>query len=468
MKTYSVKDALSHFTVAADETIIELKGWVRSRRDSKAGLSFINLTDGSCFDTIQIVAENKLTNYDSEILHLTKDCSIIVQGKIVQSVGSGQKIEILAQKIEVTGFVENPDTYPVSPKRHTVEYLREVAHLRIRTNLISAVARVRNTVSFAIHEYLQKNGFYWIHTPIITASDAEGAGELFKVSTLDFNNLPKNENGTINYKEDFFGREAFLTVSGQLNLEAYCLALSKVYTFGPTFRAENSNTTRHLSEFWMVELEIAFANLMDCASWAQSLLKYIFQAVLNKNPDDMKFFAEFINKDAITRLEKVINKDFTIITYTEAIDKLIKSNKPFENKVSWGIDLASEHERWLCEELVDGPTIVINYPKEFKAFYMRLNEDGKTVAAMDILAPGVGEIIGGAQREDRYDVLLKKTQEFGLDQNSLNWYLDLRKFGTAPHSGFGLGLERILSYISAVQNVRDIIPFPRTPNNLHF
>ncbi|HMT03001.1 MAG TPA: asparagine--tRNA ligase, partial [Burkholderiales bacterium] len=358
--------------------------------------------------------------------------------KIVQSVGSGQKIEILAQKIEVTGFVENPDTYPVSPKRHTVEYLREVAHLRIRTNLISAVARVRNTVSFAIHEYLQKNGFYWIHTPIITASDAEGAGELFKVSTLNFNNLPKNENGTINYKEDFFGREAFLTVSGQLNLEAYCLALSKVYTFGPTFRAENSNTTRHLSEFWMVELEIAFANLMDCAAWAQSLLKYIFQAVLDKNPDDMKFFAEFINKDAITRLEKVINKDFTIITYTEAIDKLIKANKSFENKVSWGIDLASEHERWLCEELVDGPTIVINYPKDFKAFYMRLNDDGKTVAAMDILAPGVGEIIGGAQREDRYDVLLKKTQEFGLDQNALNWYLDLRKFGTAPHSGFGL------------------------------
>ncbi len=468
MKTYSVKQILNNFEQITNETMVELKGWVRSKRDSKAGLSFIALTDGSCFNTIQIVAQNKLTNYENEILHLTKDCAIIVKGKIVQSIGGEQKIEILAQEIEVVGFVENPDSYPISPKRHTVEYLREVAHLRIRTNLISAVARVRNTVSFAIHEYLQNNGFYWIHTPIITASDAEGAGELFKVSTLDFNNLPKGENGLVNYKEDFFGREAFLTVSGQLNGEAYCLALSKIYTFGPTFRAENSNTTRHLSEFWMVEPEIAFANLMDNASLAQSLLKHVFQAVLNKNPDDMKFFAEFINKDAINRLEKIINNDFAIITYTEAIDKLLKSNQIFENPVSWGIDLASEHERWLCEKLVNGPTIVIDYPKDFKAFYMRLNDDNKTVAAMDILAPGVGEIIGGAQREERYDILLKRIAELNLDTNTLNWYLDLRRFGTVPHAGFGLGLERILSYITAVQNVRDIIPFPRTPKHLNF
>jgi asparaginyl-tRNA synthetase len=448
--------------------IVEIKGWVKSRRDSKAGISFILLGDGSCFDGIQIVAENKLTNYDSEILRLTKDCSICVTGQIVASLGVGQAVEIMANTIEVIGFVENPDSYPVSPKRHSVEFLREVAHLRPRTNLIAAATRIRNTVSFAIHEYLQNNGFYWIHTPLITGADAEGAGELFQVTGFDLYNLPKDAAGNIDYKKDFFGRETFLTVSGQLNVEAYCMSLSKVYTFGPTFRAENSNTTRHLAEFWMIEPEIAFADLMDDAALAQNMLKYVFKTVLDKNADDMAFFAQFINKDVITRLEQLVNQNFEMLTYTEAIDKLLKSNKSFENNVSWGIDLASEHERWICEELIGRPTIVTNYPKDIKAFYMRQNEDGKTVAAMDILAPGVGEIVGGSQREERYDKLVERMKEMNISQEVLYWYLDLRRFGTAKHAGFGVGLERLVSYITGVQNVRDIIPFPRTSKSANF
>lgn len=466
MSTFSVKQLLNG--EAAVDSIIQVKGWVRSRRDSKAGISFVALSDGSCFDTVQIVAENKLSNYTDEVIRLTKDCSLIITGKVVKSLGGGQSIEILAENIEVVGWVENPDTYPVSPKRHTVEFLREVAHLRPRTNLIAAVTRIRNTVSFAVHEYLQKNGFYWIHTPLITGADAEGAGELFQVTGLDLNKLPRDEKGNIDYKQDFFGRETFLTVSGQLNVESYCMSLSKVYTFGPTFRAENSNTTRHLAEFWMIEPEIAFANLMDNAALAQAMMKYVFKTVLDKNADDMRFFAEFINKDVVTRLEQLVNSDFEMITYTDAINHLLKTSKTFENPVSWGIDLASEHERWLCEELVGRPTIVTNYPKDIKAFYMRQNEDGKTVAAMDILAPGVGEIVGGAQREERYDVLVKRMQEMGISQETLYWYLDLRRFGTAPHAGFGVGLERLVSYITGVQNVREIIPFPRTSKSANF
>jgi asparaginyl-tRNA synthetase len=465
-QTLSVKELLNG--ALAVDTPVELNGWVKSRRDSKAGISFISLGDGSCFDGIQIVAENKLSNYETEILRLTKDCSINIKGKIVPSLGAGQKFEIVASSIEVIGWVENPDTYPVSPKRHTVEHLREVAHLRPRTNLIAAATRIRNTASFAVHEYLQNNGFYWIHTPLITGADAEGAGELFQVTNFDLNQLPRDTAGKIDYKKDFFGRETFLTVSGQLNAEAYCMSLSKVYTFGPTFRAENSNTTRHLAEFWMIEPEIAFADLMDNASLAQNLLKHVFKAVLNKNPDDMAFFAEYINKDVVTRLTQLVNQDFEMITYTEAIDKLLKSNKTFENQVSWGIDLASEHERWICEELVGRPTIVTNYPKDIKAFYMRQNDDGKTVAAMDILAPGVGEIIGGAQREERYDVLVKRMKEMNVSEETLYWYLDLRRFGTAKHAGFGVGLERLVSYITGVQNVRDIIPFPRTSKSANF
>ena len=465
MAIYSVKQLLK--TTPKTGIVVELRGWVRSKRESKSGISFIALSDGSCLDTIQIVAENKLVNY-ADISCLTKDCSIIVTGTIVTSLGSEQSVEVLAQEINIIGLVENPDSYPVSPKRHTVEHLREVAHLRPRTNLIAAATRVRNTVSYAIHQYLQDDGFCWIHTPLITGADAEGAGELFQVTSFDLNNIPRDTNGKIDYKRDFFGKETFLTVSGQLNIEAYCTSLSKVYTFGPTFRAENSNTTRHLAEFWMIEPEIAFANLIDDANLAQKLLKYIFKTVLDKNFDDMTFFTQYINKEVITRLEHLVNNDFEMLTYTEAINRLLKSNKVFENQVSWGIDLSSEHERYLCEELVGLPTIVTDYPKNIKAFYMRQNEDGKTVAAMDILAPGVGEIIGGSQREERYDVLVSRMQEMKIKQDTLYWYLDLRRFGTVPHAGFGIGLERLVSYITGIQNVRDIIPFPRTSKNANF
>lgn len=463
MTSYSVKQLLSGVVAIGSQVCI--KGWVRTRRDSKAGLSFVSISDGSCAETLQAVVESKLSNYATEVLNLTKDCAVIISGELVASQGGSQAVEILASAVEVTGFVENPDTYPISPKRHTVEYLREHAHLRVRTNLISSVARVRNAVSMAIHDYLQSNGFYWIHTPLITASDCEGAGELFKVTTLDLSNPPRDDKGNVNYKEDFFGREAYLTVSGQLNVETYCMGLSKVYTFGPTFRAENSNTTRHLAEFWMVEPEIAFANLMDDAALAQGMLKHVFKTVLNNNSDDMRFFAQFIDKSVVTRLESMVNDSFEMISYTDAIARLEKSGKSFENPLYWGVDMASEHERFLCEELIGKPTIVTDYPKDIKAFYMRQNEDGKTVAAMDILAPGVGEIVGGSQREERYDVLVKRMQEMGVPTESLDWYLDLRRFGTAPHAGFGLGLERAVSYITGVQNVRDIIPFPRTPNN---
>lgn len=466
MAVFLVRQLLEEKATLGSEVII--RGWVRNRRDSKAGLSFVSISDGSSFDPIQVVADKALANYESEILNLTKDSAVIVTGKLVESLGEGQKFEIQATQIEVTGFVENPDTYPVSPKRHTVEYLREHAHLRIRTNLISSVMRVRNTVSAAIHEYLQNNGFYWVHTPIITASDCEGAGELFKITTLDLANPPLDSRGKVDFKQDFFGREAYLTVSGQLNVETYCMGLSKVYTFGPTFRAENSNTTRHLAEFWMVEPEIAFADLMDDAKLAQDMLKHVLKTVLNKNNDDMRFFAQFVDKEAISRLEKMVKDDFEMISYTEAIKRLEASNKKFENPLYWGVDMASEHERFLCEELIGKPTIVTDYPKDIKAFYMRQNEDGKTVAAMDILAPGVGEIVGGSQREERYDMLLKRMHEMKVDTEALSWYLDLRRYGTAPHAGFGLGLERTVSYITGVQNIRDIIPFPRAPKSVAF
>ena len=464
--TYSVKELLGGVAKIGD--CVVAKGSVRSRRDSKAGVSFIALNDGSCFDSVQVVAAEQLGNYANEILKLTKDCAIIVHGELVASMGGGQAVEISAKNVEVTGFVENPDTYPVSPKRHTVEYLREHAHLRVRTNLIAATMRVRNTISMAIHLYMQENGFVWVHTPIITGTDAEGAGEMFRVTNLDMKNPPKNEKGNIDYSQDFFGKETFLTVSGQLNGEAYACALSKIYTFGPTFRAENSNTTRHLAEFWMVEPEVAFMDIFGNADLAEDMLKYVINRVLINNADDMKFFAEFINKDVITRLDDIVNTNFERITYTDAIEALLKTDKKFENPVFWGIDLASEHERWLCEEHFAKPTIVYNYPRDIKAFYMRLNDDGRTVAAMDILAPGVGEIIGGSQREERYDVLLERMRDANVPREHLEWYLDLRRFGSVPHSGFGLGLERLVSYVTGVHNVRDIIPFPRTPNNANY
>ncbi|MEM7809621.1 MAG: asparagine--tRNA ligase [Planctomycetota bacterium] len=447
---------------------VTIQGWVRTRRDSKAGLSFINLHDGSCFDPIQVVAPSSLDNYESDVRHLTAGCAIRVDGKLVESQGKGQAFEIQADAVEVVGTVDDPDSYPIAAKRHSFEYLREVAHLRPRTNTIGAVARVRHTLSQAIHRFFDEEGYYWIHTPIITTSDAEGAGQMFRVSTLDAANLPKTEQGDVDYKQDFFGKPAHLTVSGQLNVEAYCLALSKVYTFGPTFRAENSNTPRHLAEFWMIEPEIAFADLNDDANLAEKFLKSIFKQLLDERPDDMKFFADRIDKEAVTRLEAFVDSSFERMTYTDAIAALEKSGKKFEFPVSWGMDLQTEHERWLTEEHLKKPVVVTDYPKDIKAFYMRMNDDGKTVAAMDVLAPGIGEIIGGSQREERLDVLDTRMAEIGIEREAYEWYRDLRRYGTVPHAGFGLGFERTIMYATGMENVRDVIPFPRVPGNAEF
>ena len=445
---------------------VSVAGWVRTRRDSKAGLSFIHVHDGSCFDPIQIVAPAELDNYESEIKHLNTGCSIIAHGKLAESQGKGQKFEIQAERIEVVGWVDDPDSYPIAPKRHTFEYLRTVAHLRPRTNTIGAVTRVRHCLAKAIHDFFDANGYTWIHTPIITASDTEGAGELFRVSTLDLVNLPRNPDGTIDFSQDFFGQEAFLTVSGQLEVESYCLAMSKVYTFGPTFRAENSNTSRHLAEFWMVEPEIAFADLHDDADLAEDLLKHLFTRVLEEREDDMAFFQQHIDPTVITRLRGVVDNNFERMEYRQAIEILENCGEAFEFPVAWGQDLASEHERYLSEKHVGRPVVVMNYPKDIKAFYMRLNDDGETVAAMDVLAPGIGEIIGGSQREERLDVLDARMDEHL--KRELWWYRDLRRYGTVPHAGFGLGFERLLNYVTGMENVRDAIPFPRTPGHASF
>ena len=458
----SVVDVLNGaFDVAQTVTV---KGWVRTRRDSKAGLSFIALHDGSCFDPVQIIALNTLDNY-AQITTLTAGCSLAVTGVVKASEGQGQALEIEATTVEIVGMVENPDTYPMAAKRHSIEYLREHAHLRPRTNVIGAVTRVRNCLSQAVHRFFHEQGYFWISTPILTGSDTEGAGEMFRVSTLDMTNLPMNDQNQIDYGQDFFGKETFLTVSGQLNVETYCTAMSKVYTFGPTFRAENSNTSRHLAEFWMIEPEVAFADLATVAQLAEDLLKYVFKAVLEERADDMAFFAQRINKEAISRLEQVINSDFVRMDYTDAIEILQNSGKKFEFPGEWGVDLSSEHERYLAEEHVGAPIIMQNYPKDIKAFYMRINDDGKTVAAMDVLAPGIGEIIGGSQREERLDVFDARLAEMNLDPEDYGWYRDLRRYGTVPHSGFGLGFERLVAYVTGMQNVRDVIPFPRTPGS---
>ncbi|MGM3160106.1 asparagine--tRNA ligase [Dickeya undicola] len=453
--------------VAVDSDVT-VRGWVRTRRDSKAGISFIAVYDGSCFDSLQAVVNNNLANYQSDVLRLTTGCSVEVTGKVVESPGEGQSFELQATDIKVVGWVEDPDTYPMAAKRHSIEYLREVAHLRPRTNLVGAVARVRHTLAQAIHRFFHQSGFYWVSTPIITASDTEGAGEMFRVSTLDLENLPRNDQGKVDFSEDFFGKEAFLTVSGQLNGETYACALSKIYTFGPTFRAENSNTSRHLAEFWMIEPEVAFATLDDIAALAENLLKFVFKAVLEERADDMKFFAERVDKDAVSRLERFVSSDFAQVDYTDAITILENCGQTFENPVSWGIDLSSEHERYLAEKHFQAPVVVKNYPKDIKAFYMRMNSDGKTVAAMDVLAPGIGEIIGGSQREERLEQLDARLEEMGLSKEDYWWYRDLRRYGTIPHSGFGLGFERLIAYVTGVQNVRDVIPFPRTPRNATF
>ncbi|ORM54039.1 asparagine--tRNA ligase [Pantoea conspicua] len=466
MSVVPVADVL-HGRVAVDSEVT-VRGWVRTRRDSKAGLSFIAVYDGSCFNPVQAVVNNSLNNYQDEVLRLTTGCSVIVTGTVVASPGQGQAFEIQATRVEVVGWVEDPDSYPMAAKRHSIEYLREVAHLRPRTNLIGAVARVRHTLAQALHRFFHENGYFWVSTPLITASDTEGAGEMFRVSTLDLENLPRNDQGNVDFSEDFFGKEAFLTVSGQLNGETYASALSKIYTFGPTFRAENSNTSRHLAEFWMLEPEIAFASLDDAAALAEAMLKYVFNAVLEERADDMAFFAERVDKEAVERLQRFITTDFAQVDYTEAVEILMNCGQTFENPVSWGIDLSSEHERYLAEKHFKAPVVVKNYPKDIKAFYMRLNDDGKTVAAMDVLAPGIGEIIGGSQREERLDVLDARLEEMGLNKEDYWWYRDLRRYGTVPHSGFGLGFERLIAYVTGVQNVRDVIPFPRTPRNASF
>jgi asparaginyl-tRNA synthetase len=447
---------------------VTVRGWVRTRRDSKAGVSFVHVSDGSGFHPVQVVASSTLSNYASEVQKLTAGCAVEATGRIVPSPAKGQPFEMQADAIKVIGWVDDPDTYPIQPKPHTMEFLREVAHLRPRTNVIGAASRVRHTLARAIHRFLDEDGFLWINTPIITASDAEGAGELFRVSTLDLVNLPRTAEGKIDFAKDFFGREAFLTVSGQLNVETYCMALSKVYTFGPTFRAENSNTSRHLAEFWMIEPEIAFADLSDDATLAERLMKYVLKSVLEERADDMAFFEERIEKGVIAKLQGIVDKPFVRMDYAEAVRVLEQSKQKFEFPVKWGMDLQSEHERYLAEKHVGGPLILMNYPKEIKAFYMRLNDDGKTVAAMDVLAPGIGEIVGGSQREERLDVLDKRITEAKLDLDAYGWYRDLRRYGTVPHAGFGLGFERTVAYVTGLANVRDVIPFPRTPGNARY
>ncbi len=447
---------------------VTVKGWIRTRRDSKAGFSFLNVSDGSGFHPLQVVAPASLPNYAEEVTRLTAGCAVEATGEIVPSSGKGQQFEMQAHEIKVVGWVDDPDHYPIQPKAHTMEFLREVAHLRPRTNVIAAVARVRHTLAQAIHRFFHERSFVWVNTPIITASDAEGAGALFRVSTLDVMNLPRDEKGRVDFSQDFFGKEAFLTVSGQLNIEAYCLALTNVYTFGPTFRAENSNTSRHLAEFWMVEPEIAFADLADNAALAEDLIKYVFRAVLEERQDDMAFFDERIQKGAVSRLEGIVSSEFVRMDYTEAIRVLESAKQKFEFPVAWGVDLQSEHERYLTEQHVGKPVVVMNYPKDIKAFYMRLNDDGRTVAAMDVLVPAIGEIVGGSQREERLEVLDRRMGESHLNLDAYGWYRDLRRYGTVPHAGFGLGFERALAYVTGLTNVRDVIPFPRTPGNARF
>ncbi len=464
MKANPVAKLLSGSVPVGSQALVE--GWVRSKRDSKAGISFVAVHDGSHFDPIQAVVPNTLDNYESDILAITTGCAVRIQGELKESEGKGQRFEIQASRVEVIGWVRDPESYPIAKKRHSFEYLRSVAHLRPRTNTFGAIARIRTTLAKAIHDYFFDNGFHWINTPLITASDCEGAGELFRVSTLDLTNLPVKD-GAIDFSQDFFAAESFLTVSGQLNVEAYCLAMSKVYTFGPTFRAENSNTSRHLAEFWMVEPEIAFANLDDNADLAEDLLTHAIKEVLEKREDDVAFFNQRIDDTVINRMHSIIDNKFERMEYSEAIKILRQSAVSFEFPVEWGLDLQSEHERYLTDKHIGRPVIVLNYPAEIKAFYMRLNDDEKTVAAMDVLAPGIGEIIGGSQREERLDVMDNRMNDEAM-KKELWWYRDLRRYGTVPHAGFGLGFERLLTYITGMENIRDCIPFPRTPGNASF
>ena len=446
---------------------ITVAGWIRTRRDSKAGFSFIELNDGSCFGNFQVIAETSLPNYESEVLKLYPGCSIKVTGTLVKSPGTEQPVELKAESLTVLGFCD-PEQYPLQKQRISFEKLREIAHLRARTNSFGAIARLRNQLAFSTHKFFQEKGFLYLHSPIITCSDCEGAGEMFQVTTLDMNKPPRSDKGELDYSQDFFGKKASLTVSGQLEGETYACALGNIYTFGPTFRAENSNTRRHLAEFWMIEPEMAFADINDDADLAESYIKFLMRSVLDESYEDLKFFDDRISKGLIDNLSKLEASSFKRITYTEAIAILEKSGEKFEYPVQWGIDLQSEHERYLTENYFKGPVIVMNYPKEIKAFYMRLNDDGKTVAAMDVLVPGVGEIIGGSQREERLELLEGKIRDMGQNPKDYWWYLDLRRFGSVPHAGFGLGFERMVQFCSGMNNIRDVIPYPRTPNNADF
>ena len=464
MERQLIKHVLDREDFGAEVTIA---GWVRTRRDSKAGFSFIELYDGSCFSGMQVVADGDLPNYESEILKLNIGSSARITGELVESPGKGQRVEVKATNVEVFGFADS-ESYPLQKKRMSFEALRDIAHLRPRTNTIGAAARVRNELTYATHRFFQERDFLYLHTPLITTSDAEGAGAMFRVTMIDPAAPPRTAEGTVDYSEDFFGKPTFLTVSGQLNAEAYALAVDRVYTFGPTFRAENSNTRRHLAEFWMIEPEMAFADLNDNADLAEDYVRYLVRSVLDNCGDDLEFFNKWVDESLIERLTGVADTDFERITYTEAIDVLERADKSFEFPVAWGVDLQSEHERYLTETAFKRPVIVTDFPFDFKAFYMRRNDDGKTVGAMDVLVPQVGEIVGGSQREERLDVLAESMRIKGMDEDHYWWYLDLRRFGTAPHAGFGLGLERVVQFCTGLQNIREVIPFPRSPRNAEF
>ncbi len=445
---------------------ITVMGWIRTRRDSKGGFSFLEVNDGSCLSNLQVIADKHLPNYDTEVLRLQTGCSVRATGTLTASPGKGQRVELGAEELEVFGWAD-PEAYPLQKKRHSFEFLRGIAHLRPRTNTFGAVTRVRNALSLAIHSFFQERGFYYIHTPIITGSDCEGAGEMFKVTTLDLLQVPR-KGEAVDFGLDFFAAPANLTVSGQLEAEIFALSMGDVYTFGPTFRAENSNTSRHLAEFWMVEPEMAFSDLDRDIELATSFLKYLFHYVLDQCREDLEFFNRFIEPSVLKTLETLADQDFERLTYTEAVEILIKSKESFEFPVQWGGDIQSEHERYLCEKVFQRPVVLTDYPKEIKAFYMKLNQDGKTVRAMDVLLPRIGEIIGGSQREDDFGTLLGRIQEANLDPAPYWWYLELRKFGTVPHAGFGLGFERLVQFVTGMANIRDVIPFPRTPGNLSF
>lgn len=445
---------------------VKVQGWIRTKRESKK-FAFIELNDGSSLANLQIIINDNLEKYDSFIKQLNTGVSVAIEGILVASPAKGQNIELQAESLVIYGDC-NPETYPLQKKRHSLEFLRTLGHLRGRTNTMGAVMRVRNACATAIHQFFQEKGFLWVHTPIITASDCEGAGELFTVTTFNLDSIANSNKPKIDYDQDFFGRHAYLTVSGQLEAEIMAMAFQNVYTFGPTFRAENSNTSRHLAEFWMVEPEMAFCDLEGDQNLAEEFLKYIFNYVLNKCPEDMQFFNDRIDNSVLSTCENIINNQFERITYTEAISWLEKADRQFEYPVEWGIDLQSEHERYLAEELFKKPTIVTNYPKDIKAFYMRLNDDNKTVAAMDVLAPKIGEIIGGSQREERLSILESRIDQAGINKEDLWWYLDLRRYGSVPHAGFGLGFERLVQFMTGMSNIRDVIPFPRTPMSAEF